>query len=1516
MKRMSKEFCLSRVIALVAAVMLGTSGTVTAQTPVGVQVAQTSSGYVAGTTLAIECTITCPAGRQLQSLLWTPSLPDNWTLVKTLGATTGPGNPVVDPDGLSVLFKAAQLPATNSIIFQYTVHVPAGAYGERIIGGTLEYQLDGMANPVSSSSLPLVLTDVDAAHSAIGYLAGQALSVTCTFSRPAGAVLQSLLWRPVLPFAEWELVSVSGDGTPRLDADGEAIVLKGSLTAEVLSFSFTVNVPANTTGPQNISGIIEYQLQGMANPVTTRAEPDPLVVRPLHTLQVASAYGTGQPAAGLYTNYYGTVLTNRMSASATAGAYTYGCAGWLLSGNEPVTGTGTECQLALTNNAALTWAWLAPAVGPRAVNEQDTLGFQATVSNTVPGFQAIDLRYSLDVASRDRGMTITPSGLFSWPTDETHGGQTYSVIVTVTDSGAEPHGLNASEIFTVTVAEVNRPPTLGALSDQLADAQSVLSFTATASDPDAPAQALTFSLDTASYDAGMRIDPTNGVFTWAPSLVQAVNGQVYTVQVTVTDNGANSSNLSDTRSFTIGVADSRGTHESAGYLAGRTAEIACTFAYPSDKTLLSLLWRPRLPADDWTLLSATGDNGCKPRLDLSDGTIVFTGAGLGTATTVTFRYTVGIPAGVTGTQLLHADAEYVLAGMANPYTIQVNPDPLPLLELHTLEVVSAEGQCVPAVGVYTNRHGTNLSASVATPLTVGTRTFACTGWTLAETNLTPVADSSSTVSWVLTNDVVLTWNWVAPLITPSNAVTVVMDEDHAPTAWLTPAALTASEPYRPSLESGLQWSLLFAPSNGAATVNGTGATPAITYTPSTNWFGSDSFTVQVTDGLGGFDHVAVNVSVNPVNDAPVLAAIGAQRTDIFTPLTFTATATDTEADALTFSLDEASIAAGMRIDPSTGVFGWTPSAGQAGMAFAEFSVTVKVTDNGAAPDNQSDSETVLITLDSSRATHAVSGYVAGQTMTVDCTFECPAAGRQLQSLLWRPELPAGWSFVSASGDGNPNYDVTDGTLVLRSGNLSAFNPVRFSYVVLVPPGVTGTNAIGGQIEYQLNGMANPTAVRAQPDPLIIPMLLTLPDLTVSDKVYDGLTNATVSAYGTLYGLMAGHTDVSLVTTGTVAFFESPGVGQGKSVGVGGLALEGADAAWYAISTQVVSATITPRVVTVGGTFTVQDKTYDGTVNAVLSGNSLTLATPVAGDDVTLNAVAVFNSAAVGTGKTVSLSGASALSGSAASNYTLSLAGAPTATGTILVPAITATQACLIHYKSPSQGLCTLSNRVEYPAGNTLVALTWRPVLPPGWTVYSVTGNGSPTTDGTNIVFTAVSSAPNPVAFTYTLSVPGGASGTNSLDASLTFRLASMGEGVLTLPAQPQLPLKRYHSADYQTMRRPPLKPIMAPDGKIDSVEMQRVLLYWSTGSGDYHVANVATNTPDGFEVGASGISPWFHNVDYQTMRRPPQKPIMAPDGKIDSVEMQRVLLYWSTGGDYHVTNVATNTPDGYEVGPQ
>ena len=58
-------------------------------------------------------------------------------------------------------------------------------------------------------------------------------------------------------------------------------------------------------------------------------------------------------------------------------------------------------------------------------------------------------------------------------------------------------------------------------------------------------------------------------------------------------------------------------------------------------------------------------------------------------------------------------------------------------------------------------------------------------------------------------------------------------------------------------------------------------------------------------------------------------------------LAFQFTATDAETpNNLTFSIDRASLNLGMQIDPSTGLFSWTPNATQSG----EYTVTITVAD--------------------------------------------------------------------------------------------------------------------------------------------------------------------------------------------------------------------------------------------------------------------------------------------------------------------------------------------------------------------------------------------------------------------------------------------------------------------------------------------------------------------------------------------------------------------------------------------
>ncbi|MCS7466146.1 putative Ig domain-containing protein [Stieleria sp. ICT_E10.1] len=129
------------------------------------------------------------------------------------------------------------------------------------------------------------------------------------------------------------------------------------------------------------------------------------------------------------------------------------------------------------------------------------------------------------------GAQIDPvSGEFSWTPSEADGPGTYPIIVTVTDSGTP--NLSDHVSFEITVKEVNRQPVLDFIPDQTVDEETTLTFTATASDPDIPANNLTFSVT--GNPPTSSIDPVSGVFTWTPSETDAPMN--YVIQVKVSDN--------------------------------------------------------------------------------------------------------------------------------------------------------------------------------------------------------------------------------------------------------------------------------------------------------------------------------------------------------------------------------------------------------------------------------------------------------------------------------------------------------------------------------------------------------------------------------------------------------------------------------------------------------------------------------------------------------------------------------------------------------------------------------------------------------------------------------------------------------------------------------------------------------------------------------------------------------------------------------------------------------------------
>jgi hypothetical protein len=175
------------------------------------------------------------------------------------------------------------------------------------------------------------------------------------------------------------------------------------------------------------------------------------------------------------------------------------------------------------------------------INVGDILNL--TISGSDPDQPQQSITYSLDTAPT--GVSIgASSGLLNWQPTSAQAG-THSVTVRVTDNGLP--ALSATTTFNIVVTQPNRPPAINSVATQNIKVGDVLNLSVTATDPDQPAQTLTYSLDSAPQ--GASIGAATGQFNWQPNSTQ-VGSTMVTVRVT--DNGT--PQLFATTSFTINVA--------------------------------------------------------------------------------------------------------------------------------------------------------------------------------------------------------------------------------------------------------------------------------------------------------------------------------------------------------------------------------------------------------------------------------------------------------------------------------------------------------------------------------------------------------------------------------------------------------------------------------------------------------------------------------------------------------------------------------------------------------------------------------------------------------------------------------------------------------------------------------------------------------------------------------------------------------------------------------------------------
>ncbi|MFN8464048.1 MAG: Ig-like domain-containing protein [Caldilineaceae bacterium] len=101
----------------------------------------------------------------------------------------------------------------------------------------------------------------------------------------------------------------------------------------------------------------------------------------------------------------------------------------------------------------------------------------------------------------------------------------------------------------------------------------------------------------------------------------------------------------------------------------------------------------------------------------------------------------------------------------------------------------------------------------------------------------------------------------------------------------------------------LSFNIVGGPANGVLA----GSPPNVTYTPSTNFSGQDSFTFKASDGQFDSPPAAVTITIRPVNDPPTVPSADPGGTQVITteedtPVAFVVAASDVDGDPLTFTL--------------------------------------------------------------------------------------------------------------------------------------------------------------------------------------------------------------------------------------------------------------------------------------------------------------------------------------------------------------------------------------------------------------------------------------------------------------------------------------------------------------------------------------------------------------------------------------------------------------------------------------
>ncbi|MBT4291534.1 tandem-95 repeat protein, partial [bacterium] len=484
--------------------------------------------------------------------------------------------------------------------------------------------------------------------------------------------------------------------------------------------------------------------------------------------------------------------------------------------------------------------------------------------------------------------------------------------------------VNGTSIGTVdiTLNNVNDAPVL-AIDDHDTNEGTEYSNTVAATDVD-PSDVSTYAV--LNGPAGLVIDANSGVLSgWTPG-----NDEVgdHIIEIQATDDGTDPGSLSTNTSYTVTVLN-------VNDVPVIDDQVVLTTVEETDLTItladLSVTDPDNLYPDDFTLSVGAGSNysvlgaTITPDTDFNGDLTVPATVNDGTDDSASFDLTVTVTA---------VNDAPTLAAIADPTAVDEDGDNVSV----SFTPMDVEATDFLSVSVSVSNDALFPDGSISV---VPEDEFSGVARTVT-LNPADNLSGSSVVIVEVTDGALTAVQQFTVTVNPTNDAPVLnaigdlsFDED-------TEFDYTATASDIDNDQGDLQYSVL---GGDELTISAAFSGNVVTFTTAADYNGSESFTIAVADADFDFDSEIITVTVDPVNDAPVITSTAGTTARTSEEYTYQATATDVDEDTYAYALSNEP--AGMLVSES-GLVTWSPSAG----TFTSGTVTLTVSDGGDASDSE------------------------------------------------------------------------------------------------------------------------------------------------------------------------------------------------------------------------------------------------------------------------------------------------------------------------------------------------------------------------------------------------------------------------------------------------------------------------------------------------------------------------------------------------------------------------------------